>query len=173
MLDPSTPMTIFDYAVLIVLGLSILASVIRGAVREIMALVSWIGSAMVATHFAPSVSVLLPAALSSPTLRVATAFVALLVASLFLFALVSLVLTQLVVKAKMTATDRTLGALFGLVRGVVIVVLLVLLAGMTPLPREALWRDALFSRPLETLAIVARGYLPQRLAQHIQFEPSG
>ena len=54
-------MTVFDYAVLGIVGLSVLVSLFRGAVREIMALVSWIGAFLIALHFAPMLSVLLPA----------------------------------------------------------------------------------------------------------------
>ena len=72
--------------------------------------------------------------------------------------------------AGLNGTDRTLGAVFGVVRGVVILVLLVLLAGLTPLPREPVWRNAMFSPPLEALALYARGYLPQRFTEHIRFE---
>ena len=163
-------MTGFDYIVLIVLGLSVLVSVVRGAVREVMSLASWVVSAFVGTRFAPAVSVLLPAALTSPTVRVAAAFVVVLVACLMLFALVTLLLTKLIAKSGLNGTDRTLGAFFGLLRGVVILVLLVLLAGLTPLPREPAWRNAMFSPPLEALAIYAGGYLPQRFTEHIRFD---
>ena len=163
-------MTGFDYIVLIVLGLSVLVSVVRGAVREVVALASWIVSGFVAIRFAPAVSALFPAAITSPAVRVAAAFIVVLVICLMLFALVSLLLTKLVAKSGLNGTDRTLGALFGLLRGVVILVLLVLLGGLTPLPREPAWRNAMFSPPLEALAIYARGYLPQRFTQHIRFD---
>ena len=72
-------------------------------------------------RFAPAVSALFPAAITSPTLRVAAAFIVVLVICLVLFALVSLLLTQLVAQESgADGTDRTLGALFGLPRGVVI-----------------------------------------------------
>lgn len=163
-------MTGFDYIVLIVLGLSVLVSVVRGAVREVVALTSWIVSGFVAIRFAPSVSALFPSVVSSPEVRVAAAFVVVLVICLLSFALVSLLLHKLMAKSGLNGTDRTLGALFGVLRGVVILVLLVLLAGLTPLPREPVWRNAMFSPPLEALAIYARGYLPQRFTQHIRFD---
>lgn len=163
-------MTAFDYVVLTVLGVSVLVSVVRGAIREVVALASWVVSGFVAIRFAPAVSGLFPAAITSPTLRFAAAFILVLVIGLVLFALVGLLLTQLVTKTRLTGTDRTLGALFGLLRGVVILVLLVLLAGLTPLPRAPAWRNAMFSPLLEALAIYARDYLPQRFTQHIRFD---
>jgi membrane protein required for colicin V production len=163
-------MTGFDYIVLIVLGLSVLVSVVRGAVREVLALASWVVSGFVAIRFAPSVAGLFPAVVTSPEVRLAAAFIAVLVVCLMLFALVSLLLAKLVAKSGLNGTDRTLGALFGLLRGVVILVLLVLLAGLTPLPREPAWRNAMFSPPLQALAIYARGYLPHRFTEHIRFD---
>ena len=163
-------MTGFDYIVLTVLGLSVLVSLVRGAVREVVALASWIVSGFVAIRFAPSVSALFPSVVTSPEIRVAAAFIVVLVTCLLFFALVSLLLTKLMAKSGMNGTDRTLGALFGLLRGLVILVLLVLLGGLTPLPREPAWRNAMFSPPLEALAIYARGYLPQRFTEHIRFD---
>jgi membrane protein required for colicin V production len=63
-----------------------------------------------------------------------------------------------------------MGVLFGLVRGLVILVGLVLVAGMTPLPREPAWRNALFSPTLVALAKSARAFLPAPLAERIHFE---
>jgi len=53
---------------------------------------------------------------------------------------------------------------------VLILVVLTLLAGMTPLPRERSWRNALFSPPLESLAILVRTYLPEALASRIRYD---
>src|SRR5262245_33877920 len=162
-------MTGFDYAVLIVMGLSVLVSVVRGALREVVSLASWVASGYVAVRLAPSVAGLFPSVVTSPEVRVAAAFIVVLVICLLVFSMMTLLLTKLIAKAGLNGTDRTLGAVFGVVRGVVILVLLVLLAGLTPLPREPVWRNAMFSPPLEALALYARGYLPQRFAEHIRF----
>ena len=163
-------MTLFDYVVLAVIGLSVLVSIFRGVVREIMALASWIGSGFVAIQFSPSVSRVLPSAISNPTIRIAVAFVVLLLISLLLFALVGLAVSNLVKKAGLSSMDRTVGAFFGLLRGIVVLVLLVLVAGLTPLPRDPAWRNATFSPPLEALAIFARGFLPEQFAVRIRYE---
>jgi len=163
-------MTGFDYIVLIVMALSVLVSVVRGALREVVSLASWVVSGFVAVRLAPPVSGLFPSAVSSPEVRVAAAFIVVLVICLLMFSVMSLLLTKLIAKAGLNGTDRTLGAVFGVARGVVILVLLVLLAGLTPLPSEPAWRNAMFSPPLEALALYARGYLPQRFTEHIRFE---
>jgi membrane protein required for colicin V production len=163
-------MSTLDYVVLSVLGLSVLISVLRGAAREVMALASWAGSALLALHFAPALAGLLPASLSNPALRLAAAFVAILVVSLLLFALVTLALAEVVKHSGLSPLDRSLGAVFGFLRGVVILVVLTLLAGLTALPNEPAWRGSLFAPPLEALAVYARTFLPPALGERIRYE---
>ncbi len=163
-------MTGLDYVIIAVSGVSVLFSVIRGAVRELASLVWWLLSGFLALHFAPVVAVFLPRELSSPTARLVVAFIAILLGSLLLFALLSLALNQLVAKAGLSPTDRMLGALFGAVRAVVVLVVLVLLAGLTPLPREPAWRNSLLVPPLQALAVLVRAYLPPALAQRIRYD---
>jgi membrane protein required for colicin V production len=160
----------FDYAVLVILGLSVLAGLFRGAVREVMSITSWTCAFLISLHFAPTLSALLPSAVSHPWLRLFLAFVALLVASLVLFSLLTMAVSQVISKAGLTAWDRVLGVLFGMARALVILVALVLAAGMTPLPHEAAWRNAVFSPPLEALAKNVRVFLPAGLASRIQFD---
>ncbi len=63
-----------------------------------------------------------------------------------------------------------LGAVFGLLRGLLIVVVLVLLGGMTSEPREPYWRNALLSKPLQKLAVWAKPLLPGDIARRVSFE---
>ncbi len=163
-------MTAVDYAVLGIAALSVLVSVFRGVVREVMALSSWIGAFLIARYFAPMCSGLLPASLSHPWLRLAVAFAGLMVVSLIFFALLTVALTRIVRRSKLAPWDRALGVLFGLARALVILVVLVLAAGLTPLPRDPAWRHALFTPPLVMLAKKARPYLPEALAERIRFE---
>ena len=79
--------------------------------------------------------------------RLALGFVLVMVASVLLFSLISLQIVKLVKITGLRGTDRALGAFFGLARGVLVAVLLVLLAGLTPLPKERYWRDAFFRYP--------------------------
>ena len=163
-------MTAVDYAVVGIVALSVLVSLFRGAVREVMALASWIGAFLIAHTFATMFSHLLPASLSHPWLRLAVAFAGLMLVSLVLFALATVALTRVVRRSKLVPWDRALGVLFGLGRALVILVALVLAAGLTPLPHDTAWRKSLFSPPLVLLAKKARAYLPEALAEKIRYE---
>jgi membrane protein required for colicin V production len=49
------------------------------------------------------------------------------------------------------------------------VLVLVLLAGLTALPRQTVWKDAMLAAPLEKLAVIVKQWLPQDWAQHITY----
>jgi membrane protein required for colicin V production len=169
-------MTAFDYLVLGIVGLSVLVSVLRGAVREVMALGGWVAAFLVANAFAAPVAEALPVAVPGASLRLLLAFLLLFVATLVLSALVTLAVAELVKVAGLSLLDRGMGALFGLARGVLIVLVGVLLAGLTSVPREPFWREATLSAPLEGLASSVKNWLPQKLSQQIRFreaEPVG
>ena len=70
----------------------------------------------------------------------------------------------------MVLQDRLLGGAFGLARGMLVVMIIVLLAGLTSLPQQAVWRNAVLSGPLETLAVHSKAWLPADLAQRISYE---
>ena len=62
------------------------------------------------------------------------------------------------------------GMLFGLARGGLIVLVLVLLAGLTTLPRDPIWRNAMLSSPLESLALYVKAWLPGELSRRIKYD---
>lgn len=163
-------MTSFDYAVLAIVGLSILLSVWRGAVRELLALASWIIAFLTAQAYGAMVSGFLPATLENPSLRVLTGFVIVFASVLVITALVALLVSKMIRAVGLGLADRALGAVFGLLRGMLIVLILVLLCGLTAAPRQPVWRDAMLSAPLEAAAVAVKSYLPDELSGRISFE---
>ncbi len=163
-------MTGFDYAVLAIIAISVLLSLIHGLVREVLALASWIVAFIVAQLYAADVAPLLSAGVANPSLRQLVAFLATFVAALVLMTLLAIAVSTLVKTAGLGALDRLLGAIFGFVRGIAIVMIAVLLAGFTPLPREPLWREAMFSAPLEALANVIKVWLPYDFSKYVNFD---
>ena len=129
-------MTAFDYIVLAIVGVSVLVSLFRGAVREVMSIASWVASFLIALNFAPTLAKFLPVSLGQSWLRLFVAFGVLMIVGLLLFGLVAFMLTRLIRGSGLSPLDRSLGVLFGLVRALVILVALMLIAGLTPLPRE-------------------------------------
>lgn len=162
-------MTVFDYAVLITVGLSVLLSVIRGLVREVLALLAWVAAFLAAAFFGGKLALLMPAEIPSAELRLLAGFAAVFFVILLLMSLVAMLVSRLVKSAGLGVEDRILGGIFGLARGLMIVMVLVLLAGLTGLPKEPAWRNAVLSQPLETLAVFIKVWMPGDLARHISY----
>lgn len=162
-------MTLFDYAVLAILLISILISVWRGLVREILSLIGWVAAFVVANLYAQDVQAFLPPVLGLPILRFIVAFLLLLVGTIFLMALINWGILRGIQAAGLELADRGLGGLFGLARGCVIVVAIVLVGGMTRAPQMDVWKDALFSRLAESAVETLLPFLPNDIAGKVKF----
>ncbi|HEX4986854.1 MAG TPA: CvpA family protein [Burkholderiales bacterium] len=163
-------MTAFDFIVLFIVAVSAAIAAWRGFVREVLALGSWIISFWIARLFAGVVAGWLPAAVSHQGLRYALAFIAIMLVSVLALGLLTTLAVRLVKVAGLTSSDRMLGALFGVLRGVLIAAVLVLMGGMTSEPHEPYWRNALLARPLQQIALLARPWLPDEVARRVSFE---
>ena len=165
-------MTWFDYGVLIIIGLSLVWSVFRGFVRELVSVIGWIAGFIFAMAFTQPLAAQFPPSLG-PFLSPLLAFLAILLGTWIVSGLIGVVLSRVIQAAGLGWADRLLGALFGLLRGLIIVLILVMLGGLTPLPKEPFWREAVLAAPLESAALLARSALPQGLAERIRFGRSG
>ena len=165
-------MTVFDYAVLGILGASILLSLMRGFVREALGLASWVVALFMARSYAVTVAHMLPNAIPNESLRMLAGFVIVFLATLLATSLLTIFISELVKKMGLSVMDRGLGAIFGMTRGVLIVGVLVMLGGLTSLPQREEWRDAMLSAPLEDMVIKASSWLPQDFTKHLKFDQS-
>ena len=162
-------MTIFDYLVLFVLLASVVISTMRGLVKEILSLLGWVVAFVLANAYGAQLAPLLPAMLPGESVRLMVAFVALFIGVRILMGLLTLAIDALVKASGLSLADRGLGGLFGLGRGIVIVLFAVILSGMTSIPQQDFWKNALLSPMAETGARTIKPFLPAALAQHVQF----
>jgi membrane protein required for colicin V production len=157
----------FDYAFLGLAGLSVLVGVWRGLISEIFALLGWLIALVAAWFGASAAAGFLP--IESESLRWLAAFALIFIVVLIVLAMFRMVLKGLLAAAGLSVADRLLGGGFGLVRAVILALLLVLGAGLTSLPREAWWREAVFAPPLETVVIAGKPWLPAVIAKRIKY----
>ncbi len=162
-------MTGFDYAVLAVIALSSLLGLWRGVASEILGLAAWVAAFFAARAWAPVAADALAAWLAEPAARAAAGFVAVFVATLLVFAVARFLLSRLLRAVGLGLVDRFLGALFGILRGVLMALAGVLVCGLTDLPRHTWWREAWLAPPLETAVLAARPWLPRTVAQRIRY----
>lgn len=164
----SGKVTLFDYLVLFVLVCSIVISTLRGLMKEILSLVSWVVSFVVANMYSEGLARLLDM-IPGATMRLIVAFLALFIGVRLLMALLMMAVDAAVKASGLSLADRGLGGLFGLARGLVIVLAVVLICGTTAIPRQSFWKDALLSPLAESAAQTVMPFLPGEFARHVQF----
>jgi membrane protein required for colicin V production len=163
-------LTSFDYVVLTVIGISIVVSMMRGAIKEMLAIFGWVAAFYVAKTYAALLSPLLPQDIPTEALKTLAAFLILLIAVLFINSLLSIAISSLISKIGLGWLNRFLGVIFGFAKGLLIVCVLVFLAGLTSLPKEKIWTDAMLSSPLEVLVKSALPWLPNSVTKHVKFD---
>ena len=162
-------MTSFDYALLFVLGCSVIIGTIRGFVREVVSLISWVVAFIVANIYGKTLVPMLPSVIPGDTLRLIIAFVALFIVVRIAMVLFAKAIDALITAGGLSGLNRCLGSFFGLLRGVLISLVLVLLCGMTAIPQQSFWKNAVFSPYAEQIAIMTLPFLPESIALHIKY----
>ena len=163
-------MTWLDYAVVGVFAASIVVGAWRGLVREVLSILGWVIAFLAANLLAGPVGLMMPQAIPSPELRIAAAYVAVFLGSLIVTALLGLLLSKIVQAAGLGGADRMLGALFGAARGLLIVLVAALLAGLTSAPRQAFWRDSASGPFLVQAAQALKPLLPQTFSERLRYD---
>lgn len=132
-----------DYAILCVILLSTLISLIRGFVKEAISLAIWISAFFIASHFYADLATYLTS-INDQTIRSGVAIAILFVITLILGGLLNYLIGQLVQYTGLSGTDRALGAVFGVLRGVLIVsAMLFFLDTFTPMAGATWWQSSL------------------------------
>jgi membrane protein required for colicin V production len=165
--------TTLDIGVLVLVGLSTLFAFMRGVIRELIALVAWVVGIVAGLAFTPVVGAWLPETLGNPAIRYFVAFTLILIAALFLGAIIAWPIARVVRAAGLGFVDRFLGSIFGLARGLLLAVAFTLFAGLTSLPRSSWWQDSVLAGPLVAAALVAAAYLPRDWAEALDYSSSG
>lgn len=162
-------MTAFDYIVIAIIIGSIIIALVRGLIAEVLSLSAWLLAFWCAKEFAPQVSLFMPADLAGEGLRLVAAFVLLFFLVWLGSALLRVLLTGIISSVGLGGLNRGLGAVFGAARGLVLVVGLVLLGGLSNVPTQPMWQNALFKQPLEQAALSLKPWLPDLLANNVRY----
>lgn len=157
-----------DYIILAVLGLSVLFGLWRGLVGEVLALVCWIAAFWVAWVFGDMVAAWYGQWLHEPTARIVAGYLTCFLGVLVVGALLGWGLRVLMRGSGLSASDRTLGMIFGLARGVLLVTVAVLVLGFTVAPRELWWKQSQLVPAFERSAGWLSQHLPAQVTQYLQ-----
>lgn len=162
-------MSWLDYAILGVLAVSVVWGILRGFVREVISLAGWVLAFLAANAVADPLGDALPTSISSPEVRVLAAFLIVFIFTLSIATMVGMLLSKLLKSAGLGGLDRTLGGLFGLARGVVILLALAITAGLTTAPRHPLWKESIGAGMLVRTVLQLKPWLPPRLADRLRY----
>ena len=162
-------MTIFDYVALGVIGISLIFGLWRGVVGEIIALLAWALAIFAAIEFGATIGHQLFGGVKDPAIQALAGCVTIFVGVLVAMALVRLMVNQMIKALGLSVSDRILGMIFGLARGLLVCMVLVALGGMTSAPQQSWWQQSTLAKPLETAVLVAKQWLPDDLAKRIRF----
>jgi membrane protein required for colicin V production len=158
---------VLDWIFLAVLLVSLLLGALRGLVYEVVSVLAWVAAFIAAQWLAPLATGWLPLGGAPEPLRYAAAFTLVFVVAAFLGGIAAWGLRKLVEAAGLRPVDRTLGAAFGLVRGVVLLLAAAVVANMTPVRSEAWWTESMGAEVSTAALKGMKPVLPERFGQYL------
>ena len=161
-------MSLVDIAIIVILIVSLLVGLFRGFIREILSLCSWLASLWLAYTYATWGAAYLEPYIDQPPLRIVVAFAGIFVVCLILISIVSYLIYRFLAVTGITGVDRSLGTLFGFVRGVVIVAFLILCATFMDFTSQTWWQDSMLVQYFDPVTEFIRSLLPNDLADYVK-----
>lgn len=158
-----------DFAIIGLIFISLITGLVRGFIKEVFSLGFWLLAIWVGLSFSRDLSDFLEPVISSSPVRMAASFVMLFVVTLTLGGLIRFLLGALIKKTGLTFFDRIGGLVFGVVRGMVIVAVIVVLAGFSSLPKDAWWTESKLIPPFQLLAVWLRDHIPSGAAEFVNY----
>ena len=159
-----------DYIIITIIAVSTVISLLRGFVRESLALAGWILAIWVSMIYMHQMAIFITPYLDvPPSILSLISFIILFIITLILAALVSNLGANLVDQTGLSGTDRAIGMLFGIARGILIVGVLVLLAGFTMIPQDPWWKESVLISHFQQLAVQMKAFLPSHIAAKLHY----
>ena len=162
-------MVLVDFGIVLIISVLLVLGLIWGFVKIAIALGTWVAASIISFGFAPNLAASMLQSIESPAIRLAVAMGILFILTIMLGALVSFLVRQVINKTGLSALDRVLGMIIGASLGLVIVVALVFIAGLTPVPEYEWWKESLLIDRFEVLAIWLQDYLPADMARYFSY----
>lgn len=156
-----------DWILIAALSASMLLGALRGLVYEVLSVMGWIAAFLLAQWFSPDVAEKLPMQNSGEALRYAAAFVLVFIASVFLAGLISALMKKIISVVGLRPVDRMMGAIFGLFRGLILLLALSVVVHMTALQESDWWLESQGGPMLMTLLKGLRPMLPEKFGAYL------
>ncbi|WP_052378873.1 CvpA family protein [Polycyclovorans algicola] len=160
-----------DYVILATLVLSTLVGVIRGVVREMFGLGTWVFAFVMAFYFADAAASALSGLIGDPALRVLTAYAGVFLAVLAIGAILTALLANWIRQTGLSAADRTLGGGFGLVRAVLLVGAGALLVDLAEAQDASWWQNSDLAGHFDIVRRAIAAMLPEAWLDALRPDP--
>jgi membrane protein required for colicin V production len=151
-----------DYLLIVLLVFSCAAGLMRGLLREIISLVTWVAGVWLAWTFSDWLEPNLGGALAGAAVRPWAARVLIFVAVLLIGTAIGAIVTHYVRLSLFSGVDRLLGLVFGLLRGAVVIGLLAILCHAVRLDGEGWYRRSVLVPYAEEAGNVLRAIVGER-----------
>ena len=158
-----------DYVIIGLVSFGLIIGLLRGFSLEVFSLVFWVLAIGVGLSFSREFSVFLESTISNSLPKIAASFTLLFLITLIVGSLIRMLLGESINKPELTFMDRLGGMIFGVVHGMLVVVVLVMLAGLTALPDDLWWKESKLLPPFQIGAIWLRDHIPSGLAEYIHY----
>jgi membrane protein required for colicin V production len=150
-----------------VLVLSIVAGLVRGLVFEVLSLVGWLVAYVAAQWLSPEVAPHLPVGRPGSALNLAAAFACTFVGALIVWGLLARLIRLLVRATPLSLFDRVLGAGFGLMRGMMVVLVITTFVMLSSFGQSRPWRESQGARWANVALRGIKPMLPAQIAEHL------
>lgn len=150
------------FVVVVIISLAVGAG--RGFARSLLSVVSWVVSIWVTWQYAEVISRFLEPLGVGPGLQRPAAYIGLFFLTLLIMSIISMLISRSLISEGAISIDRTLGAAFGVVRGVVIVLVLIIVGTLTVYVDEHWWQKSIAVNWLEPWANSIRDWLSDMLS---------
>jgi len=162
-------MSFIDIIVLIVLFSSLIFGFFRGFVKELLSLMAWAFAFFVAYYFSSSVAIIFPFE-AEFSIKYVGSFVLIFIFVLIISSMLIKFLSTFIHKIGLGASNIILGGLFGILRGIVVVYLLIFVIEKTSFVEEPSWQQANSIVLIKLLVEKTFPYLPQDWVNNVKYE---
>lgn len=160
-------MALLDWVFAGLLVLSLLVGAWRGLVYEVLSLITWVAAFVLARWFAPAAAAWLPLGGAEELIRYGAGFVLVFVGVVFAGSLLTWLVSKLFQAVGLRPADRALGAVFGLMRGLVVLMALGVMVSMSPLKSHAAWQEAASAPWIMAAVKGVKPVLPPEFGRHL------
>jgi membrane protein required for colicin V production len=161
------PMGWIDAVLLLVLVVSMIVGLVRGLVFEMLSVVGWFAAYFAAQWLAPQVAPSIPVGEPGSALNHGAAFAATFIGALIVWGLASRLLRMLIRATPLSLLDRLLGAGFGFIRGMIVLLALATVVGLMPLKNSVAWQQSVGAVWLGSALRGLKPVLPPDIAKHL------